>query len=270
MGFQFLTTVLAFIPIDFSMKNVVSVSRDGSEMAMNLPPNSYYNPRISPDGHRMVIEYRMSAIDTVDLLRGTRARLLPAAVSTSFPTWTSDSQGVVFRRFNVPFWAAADGSGKVGAVQGGFLNDFPTSPGPDPDTFICIRIQPKTSSDVYLFSISGKFPPKPLITTPAYDGGAQLSPDGKWLLYQSNESGQWEIYVRRYPDLDREWQVSEGGGLQPRWNHQNSEIYYRTGRKMMAVTFDGSGTEPTFGKPVLLFEGDYDYGQGVSIAPITM
>ena len=267
MGFQVSSNgTLAFIPIDFATKNVVSVGRDGSEKVMNLPPNSYFNPRISPDGHRMIIEYRMSAIDTVDLLRGTRARLLPAAVSTSFPTRTSNGQAVAFRRFNVPFWAAADGSGKMGVVQGSFLNDFPTSPGPDPDTFIGIRIQPKTSADVYLFSISGKFPPKPLLMTPAYDGGAQLSPDGKWLLYQSNESGQWEIYIRRYPDLDREWQVSEGGGLQPRWSRQNSEIYYGTDVKWWPLLSMDQEREPTFGKPVMLFEGDYDYGQGASIA----
>jgi hypothetical protein len=151
-------------------------------------------------------------------------------------------------------------------VPQGVLNDFPSSSGPDPDTFIGIRILPKTQADIYLFSITGKFPPKPLVATPAYDGGPQLSFDAKWLLYQSNESGQWEIYVRRYPELDREWQVSEGGGLQPRWNRQTSEIYYRSRNQMIAVTFDGSGQEPAFGKPVTLFSGDYDFGQGASIA----
>ncbi len=257
---------LVFLPIEFGTKSVVSVGKDGSETIWNLPSNTYFNPRISPDERRLVIEYKMNAIDSVDILSGTRARLIPYALGTGFPIWTSNGEKVVFRRFNVPFSAPAYAGGEPEPVPAGSINDFPSSPGPDSDTYIGNRIQPKTSSDIYLFSISGKFPPKPLIMTPAYEGGAQLSVDGKWLIYQSNESGQAEIYVRSYPGLDRAWQVSEGGGLQPRWSRQNSEIYYRTGRQMMAVAFNASGTEPTFGKPVSLFSADYDYGQGLSIA----
>ena len=114
-------------------------------------------------------------------------------------------------------------------------------------------------------SMSGAYEPKPLVVTPAYDGGAQLSPDGRWLLYQTNVSGQAEIYVRRYPALDRQWQVSEGGGVQARWSRGSREIYYRSGQRIVAVAMDTSGEEPVFGKPVALFTDDYDFGQGVSI-----
>ena len=173
---------------------------------------------------------------------------------------------MVFRRFNVPFWAAADGSGKAGPVPAGLVNDFPSAPGPDPDSILAVRVQPATSGDIFLMSISGKFPPKPLVVTPAYDGGPQLSPDGRFLLYQSNESGQPEIYVRQYPALDRQWQVSEGGGVQTRWSSTGREIYYRNGQRMMAVAFSASSAEPAFGKPTALFADEYDYGQGLSIA----
>jgi len=115
-------------------------------------------------------------------------------------------------------------------------------------------------------SISGKFQPKPLVVTPAYEGGAQLSPDGRWMVYQSNESGQPEIYVRRYPALDRAWQVSEGGGVQARWSRTGREIYYRASKHMMAATFGASGANPIFGKPVALFTDEYDFGSNNSIA----
>jgi len=59
---------------------------------------------------------------------------------------------------------------------------------------------------------------------PAYDGGPQLSPDGRWMVYQSNESGQSEIYLRCYPAMDRQWQVSEGGGVQARWSTTSRRI----------------------------------------------
>jgi serine/threonine-protein kinase len=238
------TGTLVFEPADFDYKRVVSVARDGSELALNLPPNRYGNPRISPDGHRLLIETEVSVIETLDLARGTRARLTAAALGTSFPTWTVDGKGVVFRRYNVPFWAAADGSGQAGPVPSGTVADFPNSAGPDADSILVVRIQPETSGDVFLMSISGKFQPRPLLVTSAYEGGAQLSPDGRWMVYQSNESGQFEIYVRRYPALDRAWQVSEGGGVQPRWSSTSREIYYRGGQHLMADAFDASVCAP--------------------------
>jgi eukaryotic-like serine/threonine-protein kinase len=146
------------------------------------------------------------------------------------------------------------------------INDYPSSPGPDPDTILVGRIQPETSGDIFLMSISGKFQPKPLLATPAYEGVPELSPDGHWLLYQSNESGQPEIYVRRYPALDRQWQVSEGGGVQARWSTAGREIYYRSSQHLMAVAVDPSGAEPRFGKPAALFADEYDFGQAISIA----
>jgi serine/threonine-protein kinase len=266
-GFQLSSTgTLVFVPSDFDYKRVVSVAPDGSELALKLPPNHYGNPRISPDGHRLLIETDVSLIETLDLARGTRARLTAAALGTSYSMWTADGKGVVFRRYNVPFWVAADGSGQTGPVPSGMVNDYPSSSGPDADSILDVRVQPDTSGDVFLMSISGKFQPKPLLITPAYEGGAQLSPDKRWMVYQSNQSGQPEIYVRRYPVLDRAWQVSEGGGVQARWSTIGREIYYRGGQHIMAAAFDGAGAEPVFGKPVALFTDDYDIGQNISIA----
>jgi serine/threonine protein kinase len=259
------TGTLVYVPVDFDSNRVISVGRDGSEIALRLPLNRYGNPRLSPDGRRLLIESQGNSISTFDLARGTSALVAAAAIGTSFSTWSADGQAVVFRRFNVPYWAATDGSGKAGAVPGGMFNDFPSGPGPDSDSIIDVRIEPETSGDIFLLSMSGKFPVKKLIGTPAYEGGPQLSSDKNWLLYQSNESGQPEIYLGRYPVLDRKWQVSEGGGVQPRWNPSGAEIYYRNGHQMMAVTFDSSGAEPNFGKPTALFNDEYDYGQGISI-----
>jgi hypothetical protein len=203
-------------------------------------------------------------VEMLDLVRGTRARLAANAYSTGFSTWMADGQNVVFRRFGLPFWAAADGTGKAGPVPNGVINDYPSSSGPTADSFLSVRIQPETSGDIFLISKSGSFLPKPLVVTRGYEGGAQLSPDGRWLLYQSDASGQAEVYVRRFPVL--QWQISEGGGVQTRWSSTGREIYYRNGRSLMAVAFDASGAEPVFGKPVALFTDEYDFGSGVSVA----
>jgi len=266
LAFQLSSTgTLVFVPADFYSERVISVARDGSEQALNLPPNRYANPRISPDGRRLLIESGFNVIETLDLVRGTHARLAAAALGMGFSTWTADGEGVVLRRLNVPFWLATDGSGKTALLPAGQVNDYPSAPGPNADSIIAGRIQSETSDDIFLLSISGRFPPKPLLMTPAWEGGAQLSPDRHWLLYQSNESGQPEIYVRRYPILDREWQVSEGGGVQARWSSTGREIYYRSGRHIMSVTLNAAGAEPTFGKPKALFADEYDFGVNISL-----
>jgi Tol biopolymer transport system component len=255
------------MPAGFTDTRVLSVGRDGAALALDpLPSDRYTNPRISPDGHKLLVEIGGNVIEALDLARGTRAQLTPGALSTNFSTWSADEKRVVFKRFSLPFWAAADGSGKSGPMPGATVNDFPTSPGPDPDSIIVVRLRPETSADIFLMSISGAFEPKPLIVTPAYDGGAQLSPDGRWLLYQSDASGRAEIYVRRYPALDRQWQVSEGGGVQARWSRNTGEIYYRGAQHIVSVRLDASNAEPVFGKPTSLFADDYEFGGGASIA----
>jgi hypothetical protein len=260
------TGTLLYLPTGFTDKRVVSVARDGAALALDLPASRYANPRISPDGRRLLVESGGSVIEALDLARGTRARLTAAAIGTLFSTWSADGRGVVFRRFNAPFWAKADGSGDAAPLPAAGANDFPSSPGPDPDSVIVVRVRPETSGDVFLISIGGAFEPKPLIVTPAYEGGPQLSPDGRFLLYQSNASGRAEIYVRRYPALDRQWQVSEGGGVQARWSRSSREIFYRSGQRIVAVLMDASNAEPAFGKPTALFADEYDFGHGISIA----
>jgi eukaryotic-like serine/threonine-protein kinase len=258
------TGTLLHLPAGFIDKRVVSVGRDGAARPVDLPSGGYQNPRISSDGSRLLVESGGTRLEALDLARGTRARLTAAAFGTLFSTWTSDGSGVVFRRFNSTYRVDADGSGDAVLLPGAGVNDFPSSPGPDPDSVLVVRIRPESSGDVFLISTSGAFEPRALVETPAYEGGGQLSPDGRFLLYQSNASGRAEIYVRPYPALDRQWQASEGGGVQARWSRSSREVYYRNGKQLMAVPISTSGPEPVFGKPVGLFADEYDFGQGVS------
>jgi hypothetical protein len=81
-----------------------------------------------------------------------------------------------------------------------------------------------------------------------------VSPDGRWLAYQSDESGRYEVYVRDFPGLEGKWQVSREGGREPRWSADGKELFYPNGDQMMVVAVEtASGFKP--GTPRLLFDG---------------
>jgi hypothetical protein len=257
-------TLLA-MPPGFAESRLVAVSRAGVERAFDLPSGGFAGPRLSPDGTRLLLDRDSSVLEVVELQRGTRTQLTSPAFGTSFGSWSGDGAMVVCRRFNLPHWIAADSSGRSGRIAGLSINDYPTAPGPDADTVLSVRVQENTGGDLLLTSISGRFPPRAILETPAYEGGPQLSPDGRWLLYQSNAAGRPEIFVRAYPALDRVWQVSEGGGVQTHWSADGREVYYRSGQRMMAAAFDGRGEAPVLARPVALFADVYELGQGLSI-----
>ncbi len=186
---------LLFLPRDFFVQRVVSVARDGAALAVDLPRGQYSTPRISPDGRQLVVVSGSSLLETLNLQRGSQGRLTAAAGGTTFATWTQDGSRVVSRRFNRPFWVSADGS-QQGELQAALSNDFPSGAGPDPDSVLVTRVQPETAGDVFLLSISGKFEPRALVATKAHEGGAQLSKDGRWLVYAATQSGQSQVYLR--------------------------------------------------------------------------
>jgi serine/threonine-protein kinase len=258
------TGTLVYLPPEVDEVRLVGVAHDGSERALDLPPGPYALPRASGDGRRLLLEGSRE-IEALDLERGTRTRVAGGTFGTSFATWSGGDERILFRPHTVPVWVAADGSGRGGPLPGAGVNDYPAAPGPDADSMLTVRIHPESAGDILLTSISGAVPERPLIATAAYEGAPELSPDGRWLLHQSNASGEPEIYVRRYPELERAWQVSEGGGGQTRWSRDGREIYYRSGGRVMAATFDGSASEPRLGRPVALFADEYDIGPGISV-----
>lgn len=89
----------------------------------------------------------------------------------------------------------------------------------------------------------------------AYRSG-QFSPDGKWVAYSSNESGKWEVYLTSFPEAKGKWQISNGGGLQPRWRGDGRELFYFSpdGKLMAVPVKTDSGFDP--GVPVVLFQAD--------------
>ncbi len=104
---------------------------------------------------------------------------------------------------------------------------------------------------------------RPFLNRPFQDGWAQFSPNGRWVTYTSNESGQNEVYVQTFPETSTRRQITTDGGSFPRWASNGGEIVYRSRGRLMAVEVT---TEPTFtwGSPSELFDGPYRSGAGAA------
>ena len=124
---------------------------------------------------------------------------------------------------------------------------------------MCIR------DSIYVASIaSGEI--EPFQTSEFGEFNPSFSPDGRWIAYDSNESGRSEIYVRSFPARGGKWQVSDGGGALARWSDDGRELFYRTDDGIMAVDIDGRGSNFEVGTPRRLFDGPFLGGMnGVSV-----
>jgi serine/threonine protein kinase/Tol biopolymer transport system component len=255
---------LAYAPSDAGTTQLVWVSRQGVEQPITETSRRYQYPRLAPDGRRAAVA-TAGDLWIQDIARATFTRLTSEqTVGNAFPVWTPDGTRVLFRTSTGMYSIAGDGSGHPQPIAGAVSGDLPCSVAPDGDTLAFLRQNAQTSRDVYVLSLSGRSGPRPVVSTPAFEGGAQFSPNGHWMAYASDESGQMQVYVRPFPGPDRRWQVSTQGGTQPLWSRNGKEIFYRIGNKMMVVDVS-AGVDLTLSQPRQLFEQRYVF-QNVSLA----
>jgi serine/threonine protein kinase/Tol biopolymer transport system component len=256
---------LMVFPAGSAARRLVWVSRQGVETSVTETTRAYLNPRLSPDNTRIVVQ--VGTIWVHDLRRGAVERLATlGAAANAFPAWLPDGTTVMYRS-GVGLRVQSTASSVHGRTLPGTTEfDYPSGVTPDGRMMVFNRNSPETSFDVMLAPIEDPSRATPLVQTPAYEGGASLSSDGRWLVYVSNESGRNEVYVRPLQRADRRWQVSSDGGSQPVWNPNGHEIFYRIGDRMMAVAVTVAGDELRLAAPQQLFARPYAYGAGITIA----
>jgi eukaryotic-like serine/threonine-protein kinase len=234
------------------------VGRDGREEALALEPGTYSNARVSPDGRHIAL-YASGDIWIHDVARRTTTRLTFDPSEDWWPLWTPDGERIVFAssrsgNFDL-YWRRADGTGPEERLTTGSQHEFPESWGNGGRDLVFMECPtPQTGPcDVSVLSMSGERQAKVLLPTKFNEQTAAVSPDGRWLAYDSNESGQPEIYVRPFPDVEGgRWQVSTGGGMEPLWGPKGDELFYRTTTSLMVVPVR-TGSTPTFGNAATLF-----------------
>jgi serine/threonine-protein kinase len=252
---------------DLAKTSAVVVNRQGRSEALPLPPDNYLLGRWSPGGDRFVVQVGPARdLWSYDLARGTFTRLTSdRIVAYSAPAWTSDGQRVVFTTWfdgEVGLgWLPADGSGPVEPwVRGAGMRSFErTHPAilPDGSGVIMTGLAPGAAvEDLLIVSLAGEKRLVPLFEGPGVERNPAIAPDGRFLVYDSDESGRNEVYVRPFPNVGaRRWQISVNGGAFPVWSRGGREILYKDdpGRVMaVAVRADGVD-ELNFSRPEPLF-----------------
>jgi len=231
------------------------IDRQGSTQRISQSAAGYWAPNISPNGQQLALTTELD-IFILDLVRGAFTRLTFEG-RNHIPVWTPDGRYLVFSsarngQSNL-FWKMADGSGTAERLLTSKQHQDPGSWSPDGKTLTYAELHPETKWDIWLLHPEEKRNTVPLIQTRFNEYHPMISPDGQWLAYTSDESGQLEVYVRPFPAGRGKWLISTEGGWEPRWGRDGRELFFRNGRKVMRAALKyGSSFIAT--RPEVLFE----------------
>ena len=257
-------------PAAAANRSLVWVDREGREEPLSTPLQGYRSVSVSPDGSRVAFDVRDPGGADIwihDLVRGTEAILTTDPGEDYAPLWTPDGKWVVFtsRREGqlALFRKLADTPGDAERLTTGSDGSQviqPTSRADDGQTVLFWEAG-SVPPDIGLVSMEGDRAMELLLDTGTVEGAPAISPDGGWIAYQSNETGQTEVHVQRFPTLGGRQTISTAGGAQPLWSPDGRELFYRAPNGMMVVPV--LSTEPTFraGDPEVLFDTQY-FAQG--------
>jgi Tol biopolymer transport system component len=247
-------------------RTLVWVDRAGKEEAIAAPPRAYLHPRLSPDGTRVAVSSADQEQDlwSWDLRRATLTRLTFEPGQDLNPVWTPDGRRIIFASdraggvLNV-WWQAADGTGAAERLTTGSNSQLPSGIAPDGTQVVLYGVIPTMGRDLLRLALDGSRRVTPLLQTKFEERNGLVSPDGRWLAYESDSSGRLEIYVRPFPNAGGgQWQVSTGGGTAPLWARSGKELFYLApDGALLRVPVEASGATWNAGTPTKLLEGRY-------------
>ena len=233
---------------------------------LHAPLGLYYGPRFSPDGKRLAFSITSGKGQDIwvkDLGRDTPSRLSFLPGVNFIPVWTPDGKSIVFRSSNPAapglYAIRSDGSGEAKCLMES-KTASPYSFSPDGRRLVIHQTGDGGTEDIFTVPVEidagpggpglrfGK--PELFLGTPFMEFYAAFSPDGRWLAYQSNESGTYEVYVRPFPVPGGRWQVSTGGGREVMWSRDGRELLFQIpDGRVMAAAYTAKGDSFAAGKP---------------------
>ena len=245
---------------------LVWVDREGREEVLPVSPNSFVAPRVSPDGNRVIVNVDAATEADIwlsEISRGTLSLLTSSSAIDGPAIWSPDGEQIVFYSERDEKFALY----RMSANGRGVAEHLVDLPGEmavpshwtaDGSSVIFSYRGNNDSYDIGVLSVEGEPEWVPLLETEIEETNGNVSPDGQWIAYTSDETGSPEVYIERFPDLGFRTLVSTGGGRNPVWSKDGRELFYRDLDRgvLMAVEITN---EPALvvGLPETLFSGRY-------------
>jgi serine/threonine-protein kinase len=254
---------LAYVS-DAGTMQAVEVDAHGVARPLAVPPGKLNNPRYSPDGRRVLADLVSGGgsrdIWIFDVASGARQRLTSSGANQR-AEWTPDGKRVLFRsnstQHGTIWWQPADGSGAaqelVASLAGKDVWEAVMSPNADA---VVYRTGTIGTGDIWYRRLAGDTAETGFANTRFTEFAPRFSPDGRWIAYVSDESGDFQVYVRPFPGPGAQVPVSIGGGNTPVWSRDGRTIFFSNGIQFIAASV---ATSPTFSVSArtVLFEGNY-------------
>jgi len=241
------------------------VGAGGQAQPLGLKAGNYRELRLSPDGQRLALNIsdgQDQDIWVYDLQRDTLTRLTFGGLNTN-PVWSPDGRHLVFENPTGIFWTRADGAGKPQALTQSSYPQIPYSFSPDGKR-LAFAEGYSLSTDLWTLPVDSDgaglraSKPEVFLQSPSEELAPAFSPDGRWIAYQSNESGKFEIYVRPFPAGSGKWQISTGGGDNPKWARNGQELFFRSSRTtILMAKYAVRGDSFVAEKPQIWLTGDF-------------
>jgi serine/threonine-protein kinase len=249
-------------------RRLVWVDRKGNVEALDAPARLYVHPRLSPDGQRIAVALTEPKNDIwiYDIARSSLSRFTTEG-SNAYPIWTPDGKKVTYvssrdgRPPNV-FWKPVDGNGAEERLTTSDNTQVTETWLPDGQSLLFVELRAETGWDIRRLKLAAAREAVDFQATPFLDGTPQISPSGRYLAYNSTESGTQQVFVRSFTGTDVKLQVSTGGGNgETSWRGDERELFYRSPQAMMVASVTA---EPNFtiGRPTVLFQGTFARIQG--------
>ncbi|MFI5184643.1 MAG: protein kinase [Vicinamibacteria bacterium] len=256
--------VLAYRPGQAARRRLVWVDRSGKEIADFGDEREYVDTWLSPDGRRVAFgadaQGDKGDIWIRDSARGTTTRFTFGPERAFDPVWSPDGRRIAFsmQRKNWDLYVKdAAGTGEAELLLESAEDKFVTDWTRDGAYVVFSSRGKDTTWDLWAMPTAGGHKPFPLRKTKFSELNGSVSPDGRFLAYQSNESGRVEVYVQEFPEAKSKWQVSPDGGRQPFWRGDGRELYYLAPNAKLMVVPVEKGPGFTTGTPQALFQARF-------------
>ncbi|HEY3203267.1 MAG TPA: protein kinase [Thermoanaerobaculia bacterium] len=272
-GFQFYwpfsvskNGVLVAAPALNRPSRLLWLDRSGKELGSLGEPALWANPRLSPDGQRLAVDFYDPGRDAAeiwiyDTSSGVGTKFVFSQAHDANPIWSPDGTRIAFasdrkaKGAHADIWIKPLDGGKEEIFAESADDRTPEDWSPDGHSlsFSVIRARGQRNTQLWILDTAGGRRVFPFATEALTQVNSRFSPDGRWIAYASDESGKFEVYVQAFPGPGGKWRVSTAGGGNPAWRRDGRELFYLSlDNKLMALPVTPGGTFHA-GSPVPLF-----------------